>query len=40
VLSQKHNLAKNLMRMAKDFKEEYNFFPKTWQLPTDSNDLK
>lgn len=26
--------------MAKDFKDEYNFFPKTWQLPTDNNDLK
>lgn len=39
-LSRKNNLAKHLMRMAKDFKDEYNFFPKTWQLPTDNNDLK
>lgn len=28
------------MRMAKIFKDDYNFFPKTWQLPTDNNDLK
>lgn len=40
VLSRKNNLAKNLMRMAKDFKDDFNFFPKTWQLPTDTNDLK
>jgi tubulin polyglutamylase TTLL6/13 len=40
LLSRKNNLAKNLMRMAKDFPEEYNFFPKTWQLPVDASDLK
>lgn len=28
------------MRMAKEWKEEFNFFPKTWHLPSDSNDLK
>jgi len=26
--------------MAKEFKDEYNFFPKTWQLPADAQDLK
>ncbi len=26
--------------MAKDLKDDFNFFPKTWQLPTDNNDLK
>jgi len=26
--------------MSKELKEEYNFFPKTWQLPVDNNDLK
>ena len=26
--------------MAKELKDEYNFFPKTWQLPADNNDLK
>ena len=40
LLSRKNNLAKNLMRMAKDFPEEYNLFPKTWQLPVDASDLK
>lgn len=28
------------MRMAKVFKEDYSFFPKTWILPGDANDLK
>jgi len=28
------------MRMAKGFKDDYNFFPKTWCLPSDANDLK
>lgn len=28
------------MKMAKDFKDDYNFFPKTWQLPSDTSDLK
>ena len=41
-LARKSNLAKNLMRMLKEkeLKDEYNFFPKTWQLPADSTDLK
>lgn len=26
--------------MAKEFKDEYSFFPKTWQLPQDANELK
>ena len=39
-LSRKNNLAKNLNRMAKEYKDEFNFFPKTWQLPADTNDLK
>ena len=30
LLSRKNNLAKHLTRMARDFQEEYNFFPKTW----------
>jgi tubulin polyglutamylase TTLL6/13 len=40
LLARKNNLAKHLMRMAKAYKDEYNFFPKTWCLPSDSNDLK
>ena len=39
-LARKNNLAKHLTKMQKSFKEEYNFFPKTWCLPADSNDLK
>lgn len=26
--------------MQKVFPNEYNFFPKTWILPSDANDLK
>ncbi len=26
--------------MAKDYKDDYSFFPKTWQLPSENNDLK
>ncbi len=40
LLARKNNLAKHLMRMAKAYKDEYNFFPKTWCLPSDANDLK
>lgn len=28
------------MRMYKVFPEEYNFFPKTWVLPSESTDLR
>ena len=26
--------------MQKEWKDEFNFFPKTWHLPSDANDLK
>lgn len=39
-ISRKNFLARNLMRMYKVFPEEYNFFPKTWVLPNESNDLR
>jgi hypothetical protein len=26
--------------MAKECKNDYKFFPKTWQLPADSHELK
>ena len=40
LLARKNNLAKHLTRMMKESKEDYDFFPKTWQLPFDANDLK
>ena len=39
-LSHKHNLAKNLKKMAAIYEQGYDFFPKTWILPQDSNELK
>lgn len=39
-LARKNHLARNLTRMQKVFKEEFSFFPKTWILPGDGNDLK
>ena len=39
-ITKKHNLAKNLMRMHKYFPEEYDFFPKTWVLPSDFQSLR
>lgn len=39
-LARKNNLARNLTRMQKAFKDDYNFFPKTWVLPSDTNDFK
>ena len=39
-ISRKNQMARNLMRMAKHYPEQYNFFPKTWVLPSDSNDLR
>jgi tubulin polyglutamylase TTLL6/13 len=39
-LTKKNYLARNLTRMAKNFHKEYNFFPKTWVLPYELNDLK
>ena len=39
-LARKNNLAKNLMRMKRQFSKEYNYFPKTWLLPTEMGDFK
>lgn len=39
-IAKKHLLAKNLMKMYKKFPDEYNFFPKTWVLPTQFTDLR
>lgn len=39
VLARKNMLGKALMKMRKQFPEEYNFFPLTWHLPSEFNDL-
>ena len=39
-LAHKNNLSRNLKRMQKLFPNEYNYFPQTWILPSDSNDFK
>eukprot|EP00929_Paragymnodinium_shiwhaense_P108345 TRINITY_DN74661_c0_g1_i1.p1 TRINITY_DN74661_c0_g1~~TRINITY_DN74661_c0_g1_i1.p1 ORF type:complete len:811 (-),score=138.77 TRINITY_DN74661_c0_g1_i1:66-2498(-) len=39
-ITRKNNLGRNLLRMRKQFPEEYNFFPDTWILPTDLSDFK
>ena len=39
-LARKNNLARNLTRMQKAFKDDFSFFPKTWVLPSDQNDFK
>lgn len=39
-IARKNHLGRNLMRMQKLFKSDYNFFPKTWILPTEMNEFK
>jgi tubulin polyglutamylase TTLL6/13 len=39
-LARKNHLGKNLARMAKQFPEEYGFFPATWVLPADMSDFR
>lgn len=38
-LSRKSNLARNLHKMQKEFPENYDFFPQTWQQPAEGGDL-
>jgi hypothetical protein len=33
-------MAQNLAAMRKGFPKDYNFFPKTWVLPQQYNELK
>jgi tubulin polyglutamylase TTLL6/13 len=40
ILSRKNFLGKSLMEFKKKFPEEYDFFPLTWNLPTDFAALK
>ncbi len=39
-LARKNNLCRNLMRMLKIFKDDFNMFPKTWILPAEMTDFK
>lgn len=39
-LAQKNHLGRNLMRLKKVFPAEYNFFPPTWNLPSDMVDFR
>ena len=39
-LARKNNLGKNLNKMRKRFEKDFKFYPKTWLLPMDANDLK
>ena len=39
-LSRKNHLARNLMKMSKEFPHEYRFYPKTFLLPQDFNEFK
>jgi len=40
LISRKTFLAKNLKKMRKLFSKEYDFFPKTWILPNEINELR
>ncbi|CDW79462.1 tubulin-tyrosine ligase family protein [Stylonychia lemnae] len=39
-LARKNNLCRNLMRMNRAFKQDYNFFPKTWILPQEMSEFR
>jgi tubulin polyglutamylase TTLL6/13 len=39
-MTKKHHLARNLMNMHKAFPLQYDFFPKTWLLPSQMTDLR
>ncbi len=39
-LARKNHLGKNLMKMMKQFPDDYKFFPKTWLLPSEMSDFR
>lgn len=39
-LGRKNQLSRNLTRLRKIFPKDYNFFPRTWNTPTDLSDLR
>ena len=40
ILSRKNLLGKGLMRMRKEFPEDYKFFPLTWMLPSEFSEFR
>ena len=40
VVCRKNFLARNLMKMQRQFPEEYSFFPKTWLLPSEQIEFR
>ena len=40
LIHRKTFLAKNLKKMRKIFNDDYDFFPRTWILPNEINDLR
>ena len=40
LIARKTFLAKNLKKMRKLFNKEYDFFPKTWVIPNEINELR
>ncbi|KAL4499341.1 hypothetical protein ABPG72_006927 [Tetrahymena utriculariae] len=39
-LARKNHLARNLMKMRKQFPDQYKFFPQTWLLPAEYNEFR
>lgn len=39
-LARKNHLGRHLMKLRKQFPEDYKFFPQTWLLPAEYNDFK
>jgi tubulin polyglutamylase TTLL6/13 len=39
-LARKNHLARNLVKMAKEFPSQYKFFPKTFLLPSEFGEFK
>lgn len=40
VLARKNHLGKHLNKMRKRFDKEYNFYPRTWMLPSEMTEFK
>ena len=39
-LARKNHLGRNLTKMVKQFPEKFDFFPRTWLLPSEYGDFK